>query len=379
MVNQDVILTLAEIKDRLGELYGAYFSDAHDYFLSKYSALLGKGLIKNVQKLETKKGVFIIIDYSADSQKQYHAVALIDSNRAVKEQSFDLLGSQKKDAFAADAAIRAALGDKLKNYFIYQVKLDADTYTFDYMNSTFDNIRVVVNRNDLDSTNLITKMSVNSFGLTNLVMEDFYQTYPEYKGFSVTNTVKNDEYYVLSLGPSLSLSFAFKDFRFLVNKPYFAPMNVILPLTSQNGQPMVGGYNSFTNYTDTVFLSAVQMSAKEFPDLIGAQVTKVYSQVVAGMNYIIFFKKVIPSTSQFDQYETRVYCDLQGSAKMFEAKKNGQYIYNINYNYNDDPTFFSQYKIVAASSNVTNIPPIESVFYKNSGAKKYYKVNYSAK
>lgn len=266
--------------------------------------------------METKKGVFIIIDYSADSKKQYHAVAFVDSVRSVKEQSFDLV-SQKKDAFGADAAIRAALGDKLKNYFVFQVKLDADTYSFDYMNSTFDNIRVVVNRNDLDSANLISKMSVNNFGLTNLVMEDFYQTYPEYKGFSVTNTARNDEYYVLSLGPSLSLSFLFKDFRFLVNKPYFAPLNVILPPPVQSGPPMVGGYNIFTNYADTVFLNTVQMSAKEFPDLIGAQVTKVYSQVVAGTNYIIFFKKALPNSTLFDQYETRVYSDLQNVTKMF--------------------------------------------------------------
>jgi hypothetical protein len=77
-------LTIADIKDKLGELYGAFFSDVHDYFLSKYSVDLGKGLIRNVQKLENKKGVFIIIDYSADSGKMFHSVAFIDNQRNIK-------------------------------------------------------------------------------------------------------------------------------------------------------------------------------------------------------------------------------------------------------------------------------------------------------
>ncbi len=44
-------LTFSEIKNLLGELYGNYFSQAHDYFINKYSNQLGKGLIQNVQKL----------------------------------------------------------------------------------------------------------------------------------------------------------------------------------------------------------------------------------------------------------------------------------------------------------------------------------------
>ena len=83
-INTEVILSLEQIKDKLGDLYGGYFSDAHDYFLSKYGNLLGKGNVKNVQKLETKKGVFLVIDYSTDSEKQYHAVAFIDFERAIK-------------------------------------------------------------------------------------------------------------------------------------------------------------------------------------------------------------------------------------------------------------------------------------------------------
>lgn len=55
-------LSYEDIRNKLGELYGSYFSDAHEYFLSRYSQL-GKGNIKNVERLETKKGVFLVIEY----------------------------------------------------------------------------------------------------------------------------------------------------------------------------------------------------------------------------------------------------------------------------------------------------------------------------
>ena len=51
-------------------------------------------------------------------------------------------------------------------------------------------------------------------------------------------------------------------------------------------------------------------------------------------------------------------------------------LFSITYNYNEDPIFFSAYKIVSATTNVTNIPGIESVMYKLSPPKRYYKVIY---
>lgn len=46
--------------------------------MSIYGYKLGKGLIKNVQKLETRKGVIIVIDYLADSQELFEAAAFIN-------------------------------------------------------------------------------------------------------------------------------------------------------------------------------------------------------------------------------------------------------------------------------------------------------------
>ena len=71
------------------------------------------------------------------------------------------------------------------------------------MNNKTDNIRVTVNRNDLDATNLLSKISVNSFGIPNLAIEEIYTLFPEYRGFTVSGSQKYDEYYVLNLGPSL--------------------------------------------------------------------------------------------------------------------------------------------------------------------------------
>jgi len=58
----------------------------------------------------------------------------------------------------------------LNNYFIYNFKQNGDIYTIDYMNSLLDNIRVVVNKNDLNSPNLFSKLTVNNFGLNNLAL-----------------------------------------------------------------------------------------------------------------------------------------------------------------------------------------------------------------
>jgi hypothetical protein len=46
------------------------------------------------------------------------------------------------------------------------------------MNAKFDNFRVIVNRNDLDSSNLVDKISVTNYSLTSLALEEIYQIYP---------------------------------------------------------------------------------------------------------------------------------------------------------------------------------------------------------
>lgn len=178
------------------------------------------------------------------------------------------------------------------------------------MNAKFDNFRVIVNRNDLDSSNLVDKISVTNYSLTSLALEEIYQIYPEYKGFSATNSQKYEDYYVINLGPSVQISFTFKTFKFLINKPFLVPLSA--PVVGNN-QVILGGYQAFTNYTDTRFINCIQYSAKTFPELIGAQVTKVQYQIVAGINFLINLKKAVPSTTLFDQYEIRIYNSLDNN------------------------------------------------------------------
>lgn len=58
----------------MGQQYGSFFTDAHEYFVSKYTNELGKGNIKDVQALQVKTGPIIIINYEGSAQK-YEAVA----------------------------------------------------------------------------------------------------------------------------------------------------------------------------------------------------------------------------------------------------------------------------------------------------------------
>lgn len=55
-------LTMEDIRNKLGDQYGAYVSEANDYFISRYPEV-SKGKIKNVDRLETKKGTFLAIEY----------------------------------------------------------------------------------------------------------------------------------------------------------------------------------------------------------------------------------------------------------------------------------------------------------------------------
>ncbi len=70
-------------------------------------------------------------------------------------------------------------------------------------------------------------------------------------------------------------------------------------------------------------------------------IKKVQEQVVAGKNYIINF-----ATKDGSEYEFRAYHALDGKIEITEGKKNSKVIYSKKYNYNLDPTFLTNYKIV---------------------------------
>lgn len=102
---------------------------------------------------------------------------------------------------------------------------------------------------------------------------------------------------------------------------------------------------------------------------------KVQSQIVAGTNFLINLQKTVGTT--VDNYDVRVWYTLQQIPLLFEVKKNGVLLYSRYYNYNVDVDFLNNYKIVGASSKVINVPPIQTVLYKQTGNRKYYKVSYS--
>lgn len=57
-------LNYSEIEIRVGSPYASYFTDAHEQFLSTRPEL-GKGSIKNITRLDTKRGIFFIIIYES--------------------------------------------------------------------------------------------------------------------------------------------------------------------------------------------------------------------------------------------------------------------------------------------------------------------------
>lgn len=75
--------------------------------------------------------------------------------------------------------------------------------------------------------------------------------------------------------------------------------------------------------------------------MVGSMIKKVQEQVVAGKNYIINF-----ATKDGSEYEFRAYHALDGKIEITEGKKNSKVIYSKKYNYNLDPTFLTNYKIV---------------------------------
>jgi len=77
--------------------------------------------------------------------------------------------------------------------------------------------------------------------------------------------------------------------------------------SSVNLNNQAGSYSIDTSYySDPNFMAALAKAQASYPILINASVTKVQSQVVAGMNFIINLKPVNSS----DNYEVKVFVPL---------------------------------------------------------------------
>jgi hypothetical protein len=59
--------------------------------------------------------------------------------------------------------------------------------------------------------------------------------YSEYINNSVTDFKKYDKYYILSLGPSVLVSFKFDNYVFSFNKPVFVPPSPTNSNATSNG------------------------------------------------------------------------------------------------------------------------------------------------
>ena len=89
--------------------------------MAKY-AEVSRGKIKNVDRLETKKGVFITIDYDGDASGKYQAVSFVNNSAYVQEWTFGPQPAVKNDPITANNMIRLIYGDKLKDNVLYQMK-----------------------------------------------------------------------------------------------------------------------------------------------------------------------------------------------------------------------------------------------------------------
>lgn len=260
---------------------------------------MGKGNIKNVSTLQTKTGVFVVILYESDSLKNYEAVSFKDSQNNVKEWSFGLYTGQKRDPVTADTLIRQAQGDKLKDYVIYQLKQEGDILIFDYMNQASDVLRVTVNRNDLNSASLLSKLNSNSLSISDLAIERIKEIYPAYKNLPATSVKKSDDTYVINFGISISVSFKFSNFAFSINKPLEFPAGAYVSADSSFKGVMINGFTPFNDSSNPQLISMLQYIAKEFPEVTGASVPKVQVQPVDSLStsaFLIDMKKTNGNT-----------------------------------------------------------------------------------
>lgn len=63
-----------------------------------------------------------------------------------------------------------ALGDRLKNYQIFDFRQVGDTYTIDYMSQNNDVIRVTLNRIDIGTTSFVSKIVTKAISFGDLAV-----------------------------------------------------------------------------------------------------------------------------------------------------------------------------------------------------------------
>ena len=95
---------------------------------------MGKGNVKNVDRLESRKGTFLTIEYESDTKIIYDAVAFVNNSGYIREWSFEAFNSFRKDPFTVNATVSKVFGEVVRNYSIYQIQQQQDIFTIDYIN-----------------------------------------------------------------------------------------------------------------------------------------------------------------------------------------------------------------------------------------------------
>lgn len=76
-----------------------------------------------------------------------------------------------------------------------------------------------MNRNDLNATPLAAKLQTKNLSISDLAIERMRVLYPVYKNIDVTSIQRVDEFYVVNFGATISISFKFNNFNFVINRP----------------------------------------------------------------------------------------------------------------------------------------------------------------
>ena len=112
----------------------------------------------------------------------------------------------------------------------------------------------------------------------------------------VSSIQRVDEFYVINFGLSISVSFKFNNFNFVINKPLEFPVGAYVSADSAFNGVAINGFTPFTDSTNPQFISSAQYLAREFPEVVGSQITKVQSQPVntaATLAFLVNMKKVV--------------------------------------------------------------------------------------
>lgn len=154
------------------------------------------------------------------------------------------------------------MGDKLKDNIIFQMKQEGEIYIFDYMNAKFDITRVVVSKADLNAgAGLLAKLRIKNMLLSELAQEAIVDAYPYLQNSKPVTVQKYDDYFVIAYSATLSISYKFSNFNFLINNPLTIPTNVF-----NTGEPdALGAFSNFTAYSDTRLAAVIDYIVRQFP------------------------------------------------------------------------------------------------------------------